>query len=82
MIVDYKSLTGDKFFYLVEQVPGAIFSGNISNFVRERGYFAAYNRAFLEETKKFIHVERVKSRYGDFMGYRKAVRERLFRVFM
>ena len=93
MILDYKELSKSKnkpistltpsnMLYMIEQTPSRIISHDITAYLFHHGYFASYNRAFLEETKHDLHSAMIKNLYGSVLSsYSKSHRGSIFKHF-
>lgn len=89
MVVDYKKVTPgvtnqthllDDTFWVAEQIPGFVQSGDMTNVLREFGYWPSYNTPYFTDifvTSGFqVYVEQ----YGSFFTYNNTARANIFRA--
>jgi len=83
LIFDYNLFTPEKpipdnSFWVLEQIPGIISSGDMSNALRSTGYWASFNRPYFMETRKRSGHAAAENKYGDLYSYANSPRGQIF----
>jgi hypothetical protein len=83
LIFDYNLFTPeepipDNSFWVVEQIPGIVATGDMSNALRSTGYWASFNRPYFKETRLRSGHDAAESKYGDLYSYDKSPRAKIF----
>merc|ERR1719240_1153363 len=83
MVVDYNVFLPneplkDNTVWLVEQVPGVTEQQDISGVLRNKGYFASYNRPFFTQIRDETGHSAAEARHGTLYSYANAPRGQIF----
>lgn len=73
-----KSELNDGLLYVLEQMPGTIIYRDMTNRLREEGYWPSYNLAYFSEIREINNVEELINKYGDYYVYEKSNRAKIF----
>lgn len=84
MAVDYNRFVPgkpvpDNTLWVVEQVPGMSFKKDVTYFLREKGYFASYNRPFFPEVRTASGHTQAEAKYGALYSYENGPRASIFK---
>jgi hypothetical protein len=84
MIVDYNRFVPGKpvpegTLWVLEQVPGMMFKKDMSSYLRDKGYFASYNRPFFPEVRSVSGHTAAEAEHGALYSYDKGPRANIFR---
>jgi hypothetical protein len=83
MIVDYKLFNAGQplqpgLFTVLEQMPGHIVWQDQTQWLKDYGYFASYNRPFYPEIFNVSNQEALVRKHGDHYSWSKTARAQLF----
>lgn len=85
MVVDYKKvkeLSTNKnireMFYVIEQIPTDIILKDMSLELIKNKYYSSFNRPYLNNTKKKLQMEKIRTLYGSIFTYEGAERKKIF----
>jgi len=84
MIVDYnRFLPGkplpDNSLWVLEQVPGVSFKKDMSAWLRDKGYFASYNRPYFQPIRDVSGHTAAEGKYGALYSYDNGPRATIFK---
>jgi hypothetical protein len=87
MIIDYKKYrTGTKLnelqndlLWVLEQMPGLIRAADVTQVLREQGYWASYNVPYFEDIFKISGNEDMARTNGSYFSYKSTARANIFR---
>lgn len=82
MVVDYNKMSEDGSledgaFWVMEQLPGRIWSEDQTSVLRSKGYWSSYNRAFYEEAFKLSGAEEMVEKFGSWFSYDETPRAKI-----
>ncbi|XP_037498950.1 putative phospholipase B-like 2 [Rhipicephalus sanguineus] len=84
MIVDYKlfkpgtAIVNDT-LWILEQMPGIMRQGDVSDVLRKQSYWPSYNVAYFDDIFVISGQTALVEQYGDYYSYDKAPRANIFR---
>jgi len=84
LIVDYNRFVpgkpvSDGTLWVLEQVPGMSFKKDMSFMLRDRGYWASYNRPYFPEIRAVTGHTQAEAQYGGLYSYDNGPRASIFR---
>ena len=74
MVIDYNRVgedgsLGDGALWVLEQLPGRVWAADQTSVLREKGYWASYNRAFYPEAFNISGAQDMVDKYGSWFSY-------------
>jgi len=74
MIIDYSKIQkngslDDGTLWVYEQLPGRTWAEDQTNVLREKGFWASYNRAFYPEVHRLSGGEEMAEKFGEYFSY-------------
>merc|ERR1719421_2164020 len=83
IIVDYNIFVPgkplpDNSVYVLEQIPGEMHKGDVSEYIRSHGYWASYDRPFFPEIRERAGHTAAETKYGDLYSYSRNPRAQIF----
>lgn len=84
MILDYKLFTPyaplqNDTLWVLEQIPGYVEAADVTQVLRDTGYFASYNLPYFKDIYNMSGVTALYDQYGDFFSYDQCPRAQIFR---
>jgi len=84
MVVDYNKFTPgqteltDDLFWVAEQIPGYIQSGDMTKVLEKRGFWPSYNSPYFEDVFNMSGNVELMEKYGDWFSYERTPRAKIF----
>jgi len=74
MVIDYNRIgvdgsLGDGALWVLEQLPGKVWAADQTSILREKGYWASYNRAFYPEAFNMSGAQDLVDKHGSWFSY-------------
>jgi len=84
MIIDYNRFSpgkpvSDGCLWIVEQVPGMSFKKDMTFMLRDKGYWASYNRPYFPQLRTVTGHAQAEARYGGLYSYDSGPRASIFK---
>jgi len=73
------ALPPSNFVWVVEQMPGTMVSGDITDAFNRSGYFASYNRPYFQSVFKALGYAAAEAKFGDIWSHDRCPRANIFR---
>lgn len=74
-----KALPESNVMWIAEQLPGMVETMDVTSVLRETGYFASYNIAYIKKVYDAAGYDINEKRYGSFFSYNETTRALIFR---